>query len=98
LVAYPNPFTEYVNFSLNHNQSGEAGLLHMDVINNQGQTLWTWEDEIFLNGASTALPQFSISEAAGQRPGPGFYHIRVRWTRNIDGKTASIQEKLIYIR
>ena len=98
LVAYPNPFTEYVNFSLNHNQSEEPGFLRMDIINNQGQTLWSWEDEFVLNGASTTLPQFTISEVAGKRPGPGFYHVRIQWTRNIDGKSASIQEKLIYIR
>ena len=98
LVAYPNPFTEYVNFTLNHNQSGEAGVLQMDLLNNQGQILWTWSDDWTFEGASTSLPQFTMSEVPGGRPGPGFYHIHIRWTRKIDGKTASIQEKLIYIR
>jgi hypothetical protein len=51
-----------------------------------------------LNNAKTQLPTFTMSEQPGQTPGAGFYSVRVEWTRLIDGKSATIQEKLIYIR
>ena len=98
LLAYPNPFLDEVNFNLSHDESGEGGTLVMDLVNNEGRVLWHKEENLTLMGVETSLPSFKISEVEGGRPGPGFYHIRVQFTRNIDGKSAAIQEKLIYIR
>ena len=98
LLAYPNPFLDRVNFSLSHDESGEGGTLVMDLVNNEGRILWHKEESLNLMGVETSLPGFKMSEVEGGRPGPGFYHIRVQFTRNIDGKSAAIQEKLIYIR
>jgi hypothetical protein len=98
LLAYPNPFLDEVNFNLSHDESGEGGTLIMDLFNNEGRILWHKEESLTLLGAETLLPSFKMSEIEGGRPGPGFYHIRVQFTRNVDGKSAAIQEKLIYIR
>ena len=98
IQAYPNPFTEYIEFVLNHNQSDQKGTLRLEVVNNQGQVLWNWEAQTTLRNASTQLPTFRMSEVPGGRPAAGFYHVRILWQRESDGKSARIQEKLIYIR
>jgi hypothetical protein len=98
LVAFPNPFVDEVHFQLNHNQSEVIGVLTMEMVNNVGQVLWRWQDEMTLEGASTSLPDFKMSDIQGTHPGAGFYSMRIQFTRSVDGKSAVIQEKLIYIR
>jgi hypothetical protein len=98
LLAFPNPFTDQVKFQLTHQEQGEEGELKVSVTNNQGQLVWQRTQNLRLNDATTQLPTFTMSEQPGQTPGAGFYSVRVEWTRLIDGKSATIQEKLIYIR
>jgi len=98
LLAFPNPFTDQVKFQLTHQEQGEEGELKVSVTNNQGQLVWQRTQTLRLNDATTQLPTFTMSEQPGQTPGAGFYSVRVEWTRLIDGKSATIQEKLIYIR
>ena len=98
LQAYPNPFTSELHFNLHHNQKGIEGSIRLDIINNQGQTVWTWNDQTTLNANSTDLPVFRISDVPSGAIAPGFYHARVTWKRTLDGKTRRIQEKLIFIR
>jgi len=98
LLAFPNPFTDQVKFQLTHQEQGEEGELKVSVTNNQGQLVWQRAQTLRLNDAKTQLPTFTMSEQPGQTPGAGFYSVRVEWTRLIDGKSATIQEKLIYIR
>jgi hypothetical protein len=98
LLAFPNPFTDQIKFQLTHQEQGEEGELKVSVTNNQGQLIWQRAQTLRLNAASTQLPTFTMSEQSGKTPGAGFYSVRVEWTRLIDGKSATIQEKLIYIR
>ena len=98
LLAFPNPFTDQVKFQLTHQEQGEEGELKVSVTNNQGQLVWQRVQTLRLNDAKTQLPTFTMSEQPGKTPGAGFYSVRVEWTRLIDGKSATIQEKLIYIR
>ena len=98
LLAFPNPFTDQVKFQLAHQERGEEGELKVSVTNNQGQLVWQRAQNLRLNDTKTQLPTFTMSEQPGKTPGAGFYSVRVEWTRLIDGKSATIQEKLIYIR
>ena len=98
MLAFPNPFTDQVKFQLTHQEQGEEGELKVSVTNNQGQLVWQRTQTLRLNDATTQLPTFTMSEQPSQTPGAGFYSVRVEWTRLIDGKSATIQEKLIYIR
>jgi hypothetical protein len=98
LLAFPNPFTDQVKFQLTHQEQGEEGELKVSVTNNQGQLVWQRAQILRLNDAKTQLPTFTMSEQPGKTSGAGFYSVRVEWTRLIDGKSATIQEKLIYIR
>jgi hypothetical protein len=98
LLAFPNPFTDQVKFQLTHQERGEEGELKVSVTNNQGQLVWQRAQNLRLNDTKTQLPTFTMSEQPGKTPGAGFYSVRVEWTRLIDGKSATIQEKLIYIR
>ncbi|MEY2962774.1 MAG: hypothetical protein RL754_35 [Bacteroidota bacterium] len=98
LLAYPNPFTDRVNFVLNHNQSGVEGALTIEVMDNSGAVLWRRTEPVNWSSATVELPAFTMSELAGSQPGSGFYHVRVHWTRSADGKSDLIQEKLVYIR
>ena len=98
LLAFPNPFTDQVQFHLSHQEQGEEGELKVSVTNNQGQLIWQRSQNLRLNDATTHLPTFTMSEQPGKTSGAGFYTVRVEWTRLIDGKSATIQEKLIYIR
>ena len=98
LQVYPNPFTSELHFNLHHNQKGVEGSIRLDLINNQGQTVWAWNEQTTLNANSTDLPVFRISDVPSGAVAPGFYHARVTWNRTLDGKTSRIQEKLIFIR
>ncbi len=98
LLAFPNPFTDQVKFQLTHQEQGEEGELKVSVTNNQGQLVWQRAQTLRLNDATIQLPTFTMSEQPGRTPGAGFYSVRVEWTRLVDGKSATIQEKLIYIR
>jgi hypothetical protein len=98
LLAFPNPFTDQVKFQLTHQEQGEEGELKVTVTNNQGQLIWQRAQTLRLNAAATQLPTFTMSEQSGKTPGAGFYSVRVEWMRLIDGKSSTIQEKLIYIR
>jgi len=98
LFAYPNPFTTEVRFNLNHNQQSETGILSLDIVNNQGQTIWSWSEQLTLQASETSLPVFKISDIPSGKLTTGFYYARATWKRNEDGKSTSIQEKLIFIR
>ena len=98
LLAYPNPFTSEVRFYLNHNQDFEEGELSMDILNTNGQRIWQWESNTILQPSSEELPTFRVSDVPSGTLSRGFYHARVKWTRASDGKSATIQEKLIFIR
>lgn len=95
LLAFPNPFTQEVHFAVNHNQAGEEGTFLVELLDNTGKVIWTKSQSGSPIGAETSLPSFSKTESLR---GPGFYYVRVRWQRQIDGKSVTIQEKLIYIR
>ncbi len=98
LKVFPNPFTTELNFILNHNQKGEEGSLRLTLTDNQGQLIWEWTENTILDGNSSDLPMFRISDIPSGKLTPGFYHARVDWKRTLDGKSSRIQEKLIYIR
>lgn len=98
LLAYPNPFTSEVRFHLNHNQQSKTGILGLDIVNNQGQIIWSWSEQLTLQASETSLPVFKISDIPSGKLTSGFYHARATWKRNEDGKSTSIQEKLIFIR
>lgn len=98
ILAYPNPFTEEVQFSLQHNQQGQQGTLRLDLLANTGTTVYTWEEQLTLGYNETALPTFKVSELPAGTLSPGFYYARVQWISESNGKSSSIQEKLIFIR
>ncbi len=98
LKVYPNPFTEEVHFALTHNQHGQRGTLRLDLINNQGQTVHSWEEDVVLGYAEATLPSFKVSSVPAGKLASGFYHARVQWVAESNGKSAVIQEKLIFIR
>ena len=98
LEVFPNPFTTELNFILKHNQKGEEGLLRLTLIDNQGKSIWEWTANTILNGTSSDLPLFRISDIPAGKLTSGFYNARVDWKRTLDGKSSRIQEKLIYIR
>ena len=98
LIVFPNPFTTELNFVLNHNQKGEEGSLRLTLTDNQGKLIWEWTENTILEGNSSDLPTFRISDIPSGKLTRGFYHARVDWKRTLDGKSSRIQEKLIYIR
>ena len=98
LEVFPNPFSTELNFILNHNQKGEEGSLRLTLTDNQGKLIWEWTENTILEGNSSDLPTFRISDIPSGKLTPGFYHARVDWKRTLDGKSSRIQEKLIYIR
>jgi hypothetical protein len=98
LEIFPNPFTSELNFNLEHNQKGVEGELRLTLADNQGKVVWEWKENMILEAKTSDLPKFFVSDVPAGRLVPGFYHARVLWTRSIDGKSARIQEKLIYIR
>ncbi len=98
LEIFPNPFTSELNFNLEHNQKGEEGELRLTLVDNQGKVVWEWKENMILEAKTSDLPKFFVSDVPAGKLVPGFYHARVRWTRSNDGKSARIQEKLIYIR
>ncbi len=98
LKVHPNPFTEQVHFALSHNQQGQQGTLRLDLINNQGQSVHTWQQHLTLNYATSDLPVFKVSSVPSGTLTSGFYHARVQWVSDSNGKSAVIQEKLIFIR
>ena len=98
LEVFPNPFTTELNFILKHNQKGEEGLIRLTLIDNQGKSIWEWTANTILNGTSSDLPLFRISDIPAGKLTSGFYNARVDWKRTLDGKSSRIQEKLIYIR
>ena len=98
LEIFPNPFTNELNFNLEHNQKGEEGELRLTLVDNQGKVVWEWKENMILEAKTSDLPKFFVSDVPAGKLVPGFYHARVYWTRSNDGKSARIQEKLIYIR
>jgi hypothetical protein len=51
-----------------------------------------------LNYATADLPVFKVSSVPSGMLTSGFYHARVQWVSDSNGKSAVIQEKLILIR
>ena len=98
LEIFPNPFTSELNFNLEHNQKGQEGELRLTLVDNQGKVVWEWKESMILEAKTSDLPKFFVSDVPAGKLVPGFYHARVHWTRSNDGKSARIQEKLIYIR
>ena len=98
LLVYPNPFTEEVHFALSHNQQDEKGTLRLDLLNNQGQTAYTWEQELELGYDDVVIPSFKVSSVPAGKLTSGFYYARVQWVSESNRKSALIQEKLIFIR
>ena len=98
LEIFPNPFTSELNFNLEHNQKGQEGELRLTLMDNQGKIVWQWNENLTLQANTADLPTFYVSDVPSGKLVPGFYHARVVWTRSVDGKSARIQEKLIYIR
>lgn len=98
LEVFPNPFSSELNFNLQHNQKGEAGTLRLTLVDNQGKIVWQWNESLILQANDEDLPTFYVSDVPSGKLSPGFYHARVEWERDLDGKSARIQEKLIFIR
>lgn len=98
LEVFPNPFSSKLDFNLQHNQKGEAGTLRLTLVDNQGKIVWSWNEDLILQANDQDLPTFYISDVPSGKLSPGFYHARVEWQRDQDGKSARIQEKLIFIR
>jgi len=98
LEIFPNPFSQELHFNLQHNQKGEQGTLTLTLVDNQGKEVWRWNENLVLQATAQDLPTFYVSDVPSGKLTPGFYHARVDWQRDVDGKTARIQEKLIFIR
>ena len=98
LEVFPNPFSSELNFNLQHNQKGESGTLKLTLVDNQGKIVWQWNEKLVLQANNQDLPTFYVSDIPSGKLVPGFYHARVEWERDLDGKSARIQEKLIFIR
>jgi hypothetical protein len=98
LEVFPNPFSSELNFNLQHNQKGESGTLILTLIDNQGKLIWRWSKKMMLQANDQDLPTFYVSDIPSSKLTPGFYHARVEWQRDLDGKSARIQEKLIFMR
>lgn len=98
LEVFPNPFSSELNFNLQHNQKGESGTIRLTLVDNQGKLVWQWNEKLVLQANDQDLPTFYISDVPSGKLVPGFYHARVEWERDLDGKSARIQEKLIFIR
>lgn len=71
LKVFPNPFTTELNFILNHNQKGEEGALRLTLTDNQGQLIWEWTENTILDGNSSDLPMFRISDIPSGKLTPG---------------------------
>ena len=96
LQAYPNPFTSELHFNLHHNQKGGRRSIRLDIINNQGQTVWTWNDQNF----KCQFNRFTMLESATFEwlIAPGFYHARVTW-KTLDGKLVEYKKSsYLYVK
>ena len=78
LEIFPNPFTSELNFNLEHNQKGQEGEIRLTLVDNQGKTVWEWNENLALQANTSDLPTFYVSDVPSGKLVPGILPCKSR--------------------
>jgi hypothetical protein len=94
LLNYPNPFSDYTNFSFSHNKPGTVLEITVDIFNMDGKLINTIKAKEAAEGYRS---QNIYWDGSGAQNGQSIYIYRIR-VQTSDGKTAEKSGKLIITR
>lgn len=84
LKAYPNPLTDYVDFTFNHNMPGRNLDVKLDIFDFMGRNIRNLETTIYCENVSAGPLRWDRKNSAGASVNQGVYYYRIR-VRTISG-------------
>lgn len=97
LFNYPNPFSEFTNFSFEHNQPGEKLHVNIKIYNNNGHHVRTIDREVTTEGTTVPKIRWEGTGRYGQPLGRGIYIYQVT-IYNSDGAKAYKTNKMVLLK
>lgn len=95
IYSYPNPFSTTTNIVVQHNQEGKSLHFRIRIFDPSGRMVGYTEKEILADGNRTIIP-WDGTTLNGQQLKQGLYFYNVEITTE-DGKSASANQKLVYL-
>jgi hypothetical protein len=95
LANYPNPVVSETKFWFTHNRPGEDLEATLVIYNLAGQVLVSQNYTIAESQYLVTLPEWSIDNAQGTKPGPGLYIARLFVRSLLDGSNNEKNAKFI---
>ena len=96
LVNYPNPFTTNTEFIFQHNQSGVAMDVKLDIFTISGRLVKSFDEMLVNDGFVSRDIKWDGRDEFGDRIGKGVYMYKLK-IRSANGSTSEKIEKLVIL-
>lgn len=97
LFNYPNPITDYTNFSFEYNQSNQIIEVTIDIYNINGRFVTQLKENFFSDGYRSKEIKWDATDSYGNTIGKGIYIYKV-YVKSESGKESHKSSKLVVIK
>lgn len=98
IFSYPNPFTDWIIISFEHNRAGEELALTLHISNMAGQTVYHYDETIVPEGNRSIDLRWDARTNGGREVSAGLYVFRLVVRSTSDGQETSVSERLVYLK
>ncbi|MFO7369993.1 MAG: type IX secretion system sortase PorU [Bacteroidales bacterium] len=94
---FPNPASDYTQFTFEHNLSGETLTVNISVYDMAGRLVANFNEDLIASGFNTRLSAWDLTDQNGNKIKQGIYPYRITIIDG-NGRQASSHQKLVVIR